>query len=885
MGISHTGKSPRGWLPKITAGSAAVVVIGLLFVTYFVLLEYSRPHVSGDALTYSEFVDMVEHDRVLDAEILDSDGYVIGHYRAPNGSRRTFSTPYFKTEVLRENLTALLIPNRVKTVIDQQQAKSFIGPLLILIPALILVVVFAYFIISYRSGTGFFSIGAARKIGTRDTGVTFTDVAGQDAAVEELREVAQFLADPARFTALGSKMPRGVLLFGPPGTGKTLLARALAGESGAAFYSISGADFVEMYVGLGAARVRELFKQARADAPAIIFIDELDAVAGRRVSATSVEVSTGSEQEQTLNQILSEMDGFSASEGIVVLAATNRPDTIDPALLRPGRFDRTVGLELPGEEARRAILAVHARGRPLGPDVDLDEIAERAVAMTGADLAIILNDAGIVAVRAGRTVILQADLLAALAHIMEAPERQRRLSMRDRTVGRGALAADRVSFDDVAGADEAIEELEEIRDYLGAPDRYADVGARIPRGFLISGPPGTGKTMLARAVAGESNATFIAVAGTDFVQRYVGEGAARVRDLFAEARAKAPAILFIDELDAIGEARGSVLNDHTERYQTLNQILVELDGFSPRAGVVVIGATNRPGALDAALVRPGRFDREIVLDLPDAAARQAILEIHARGKPIAPGVKLDALARLTRGMAGADLANVMNEASLLAARRRTGQVTMALLEEATERAWHGVGSRQRMTDDDRRAVAYHEAGHALVALSVGAGTILHRISILSRGRTLGAVVALEAEERYAHPRSVLIAWMAVVLGGRAAEELVFGEPWDGVASDFERVATIARGMVARLGMSDRVGPINHAAETGPDGSPLHSEQTARVIDEEVRKLVDEAAALARNALARRRGDLDLLADALLERETLTLAEVEEILGPAGAPAA
>ncbi|MCP9490784.1 MAG: AAA family ATPase [Solirubrobacteraceae bacterium MAG38_C4-C5] len=879
MGAERKKKRRRTlWTPKLSAGGWALLAVAALLAGYIGLLEYSRPHVSGDPLALDRFLDLTERDRIESARILDVDAYVVGSYVAPGGAVRPYNTPYFKSEVLRDNLADVLIPNGVPTTVDQQQGKRVITPISVLIPALILVIVFLYFIFSFRSGTGLFNVSSgARKIEPQEGDVTFADVAGQDEAVTELREISEFLSRPERFAAMGSRMPKGILLFGPPGCGKTLVARALAGESGASFYSISGSDFVEMYVGVGASRVRELFNEARENAPAIVFIDELDSVAGRRGTGGGAPTTgSGSEQEQALNQILAEMDGFSPTEGIMLVGATNRPDTLDPALLRPGRFDRSIGLELPDQQGRQAILAVHARGRPLDPESDLEAIAERAVGTTGADLASVINEAGMLAGRADMKTISQADLERALERILEAPERQRRLSMRERSVGQRTLAEDRVTFAQVAGADEAIEELREVRDYLGAPERFAEMGARIPRGYLLSGPPGCGKTLLARAVAGESNAAFVAVSGSDFVQRYVGEGAGRVRDLFAEARSIAPAILFIDEIDAVGAARGSLGSDDSDRHQTLNQILVELDGFSPRAGVVVMAATNRPDILDPALVRPGRFDRQVVMELPDVDARRGILDVHAAGKPIGPDVDLDAVARLTRGMAGADLAGVMNEAALLAARRGVGRITTELLEEAVERAYLGIGGARKMTDEDRRAVAYHEAGHGLVAMALPGGRVLHRLSIIPRAGSLGTAWLPESDEHYTRSRSLLIERMATLLGGRTAEELVFGEPRDGASTDLATVADLARRMVAQLGMSNAVGAINHDSQHGPDGRHVHSDETARLIDSEVRRLVDEAGELARDVLADSRELLDRVVAELLQRETLTLKEVEEI---------
>ena len=852
----------------------------MLLLVYAGVLEASRPHVSGDRLRLDGFFELAERGQIVDATILDQDSYVVGRYRA-DGVVRAYNLPYIKSAAnSRETLVTTLVQNRVPTRVDQQFLKSLTEPATVLLPALIFFVIFLYFVLSLRSGEGMFGVGSgARRMRGDDALVTFADVAGQEDAVAELREVSEFLADTGRFTALGARIPRGILLYGPPGCGKTLVARALAGEAGASFFSISGSDFVEMYVGVGAARVRRLFEDARESAPAIVFIDELDAVGRRRTGGAPGAGAGGSaeEQAQALNQLLTEIDGFSTSEGVIVVGATNRPDVLDPALLRPGRFDRAVGLSLPGERGRREILAVHARSKAMAPDADLDDLAHRAVGMSGADLASLINEGALLAARAHRRAISQEDLIAALSRIREAPERQRRLAVRDRRVGQHLLEDERVTFADVAGLDDAIAELEEVREYLADPAPFEEMGARVPTGYLLSGPPGAGKTLLARALAGETNATYIAAAGTEFVESFVGEGAARVRDLFAQARAVAPAIVFIDEIDAIGAVRGAAANDHSERAQTLNQLLVELDGFGRRSGVTVMAATNRPDMLDPALIRPGRFDRVIALDLPDRPARRSILAVHAADKRLAADVDLDVIADVTRGLSGADLANLVNEAALLAARRGTGAITHALLEEAHDRAGRGVSGSRSLSEHDRRTVAYHEAGHGLVARALPGGRILHKISIVSRGSALGVTWLPESDDQLLHRRSLLVERMATLLGGRVAETLVFGECSDGASNDLAQVSTLARRMVARFGMSEALGPLNYGDEW--EGGQ-YSEDTARLIDGETRRLVDEAEVLAREVLARSREDLDRVASALLERETLTLADVDAIAGPA-----
>ncbi|MGQ0519782.1 MAG: AAA family ATPase, partial [Actinomycetota bacterium] len=749
--------------------------------------------------------------------------------------------------------------------------------------SLIIVVLFVYLILSYRQGTGLFGIrSGARRITPEEGGVSFADVAGQDAAVAELRELKEFLANPERFTTMGAQVPKGVLLYGPPGCGKTMLARALAGEAGAAFYSISGSDFVEMYAGVGASRVRDLFREARENAPALIFIDELDSIGRARGTGTSAAMQSHGEQEQALNQVLAEMDGFSTGDGVIVIGATNRPDILDQALLRPGRFDRTIGLERPDEGDRRAILDVHARGKQLAGDVDLDAIAHRAIGLTGADLASVVNEGALLAVRAGKPVITQVELDAALARILEAPERQRRLSLRDKGIGRRFSADERLTFADVAGVDDAIAELAEVKEYLAEPDRFAALGARAPRGILVSGPPGCGKTLLARAVAGEANAAFLSVAGSEFVEVFAGEGASRVRELFAEAASIAPAIVFIDEIDAIGARRSAVsLDGHREREQTLNQILVELDGFAGRSGVIVMAATNRPDILDPALVRPGRFDRHVAVQLPDRAGRGDILVLHAGTKPLAPDVDLHKVAAMTQGFSGADLANVINEAALLAARRGLGDIPMALVEEGIDRALGGVASRGTVLSEEERAVvAYHEAGHALVAGAL-TGARPHKLSILSAGGSLGRCTTIDTHDRVMFSRPMMMDQMAALLGGWAAERLVFGSNGSGVAHDVERVSDLARRMVREFGMSEAVGPLDYREVADGDGTVRgHSEEVARTIDAEIRRLVDEAGESASRLLGERRATLDAVATALLERESLTGEELAALAAAA-----
>ena len=460
---------------------------------------------------------------------------------------------------------------------------------------------------------------------------------------------------------------------------------------------------------------------------------------------------------------------------------------------------------------------------------------------------------------------------------------------------RARMIADRdvgVTFADVAGADEAKAELAEIVEFLRHPKRFTALGARIPKGVLLTGPPGTGKTLLARAVAGEAKVPFFSLSGSDFVEMFVGVGAARVRDLFEQAKRHAPCIVFIDELDAIGRARGVHLsNINDEREHTLNQLLVEMDGFEPNSGVVILAATNRPDVLDPALLRPGRFDRQVVLDAPDVRGREAILRVHARNKRLAPDVDLAAIARGTPGFSGADLANALNEAALLAARRGLDRIGQRELEEAVEKVVAGPERKsRRLEEGEKRRVAVHEAGHALVALHSAHADPVHKISIVPRGKAaLGYTLQLPTGDRYLLTEAALRDKLRSMLGGRAAEEIVFGDVSTGAESDLEGATALARRIVCQFGMGKAVG-LMHVVRESPwpaaaGGGGLQrdcSEATAHAVDEEVRSLLDEAYAEARGVLVEHRAQLDAIVAALLERETLDAATLHAL---AGKPAA
>jgi cell division protease FtsH len=446
----------------------------------------------------------------------------------------------------------------------------------------------------------------------------------------------------------------------------------------------------------------------------------------------------------------------------------------------------------------------------------------------------------------------------------------------------------KVTFADVAGADEAKVELEEIIEFLKDPQRFTRLGGRLPKGALLVGPPGTGKTLLAKAVAGEAARPFFSMSGSDFVEMFVGVGASRVRDLFEQGKAHAPCIIFIDEIDAVGRHRGAGLGGgHDEREQTLNQLLVEMDGFESNDGVILIAATNRPDVLDPALLRPGRFDRQIVVDSPDVKGREGILRVHTRKIPLAPDVRLDTLAKGTPGLAGADLANLVNEAALLAARRNKVLVDATDFEDAKDKVMLGVERRSlQLTDDERRLTAYHEAGHAIVSLKIPGSDPLHKITIIPRGRALGLTTWLPEEDRHNYTKSWLEGRLAAAYGGRVAEELVFGpeKVTTGATNDIEQATSIARRMVTQFGMSDRIGVVaigDREQEIFLGRELMHrrevSERMSDLVDTEVKRILDEAYRLAEEILRSERDLLDRLAAALLDRETLDRDDLDTLV--------
>ena len=446
--------------------------------------------------------------------------------------------------------------------------------------------------------------------------------------------------------------------------------------------------------------------------------------------------------------------------------------------------------------------------------------------------------------------------------------------------------APKVTFGDVAGAQEAVQELTEIKEFLEAPQKFQKLGARIPKGALLVGPPGTGKTLLARAVAGEAGVPFFSISGSDFVEMFVGVGASRVRDLFEQAKQNAPCIIFMDEIDAVGRQRGAGMGGgHDEREQTLNQLLVEMDGFDDKSGIIMLAATNRADILDPALLRPGRFDRQIVVDAPDLAGREKILEVHTRGKPLAEGVNVETIARSTPGFTGADLANLVNESALLAARYDKEEITMSELEEAVDRVIAGPERKTRLiSGKEKEITAYHESGHAIVGSLLSGADPVHKVTIIPRGQALGITMSLPEEDRYMMSRGQLMAQLSMMLGGRAAERVTFDEITTGASNDLERVTQLSRQMVTKYGMSEKLGPMslghsNQQVFMGRDfgQGQEYSDEIAFQIDKEIRRLVDETYDTAEDILIRNKGLLEKLSQDLIEYETVDREHLKRLI--------
>ena len=734
------------------------------------------------------------------------------------------------------------------------------------------------------SGNTIFNIGKSRAKMIMPTQVktTFADVAGAGDAKQELTDIVEFLKHPEKFKRLGAKLPRGVLLVGEPGNGKTLLAKAVAGEANCPFFMVSGSDFVEVFVGVGAARIRDLFAQARKHVPCIVFIDEIDAIGRQRGTGLG---GGNDEREQTLNQLLTEMDGFETQNApIIVIAATNIPDVLDRALLRPGRFDRRIEVPFPDANDREEVLKIHTRKIKLSPDIDLKIIAQETASFSGADLANLINLAALSASKKNHRVVMPEDIEEAREKIFKSQDTQNATSSaQNRGAGHAKLFMPqqvKIKFADVAGAKEAKEEVADVVEFLITPEKFKRLGARVPRGVLLSGEPGNGKTLLAKAIAGEANRPFFSVSGSDFVEQYVGVGASRVRELFTQARKHSPCIVFIDEIDSIGTKRSTDGSGGSREHdQTLNQLLTEMDGFnSMSSDVIVIGATNRIDMLDKALLRPGRFDRQVVIPYPDITARKEILQVHARKLIMDPAVDLHVIARGTTGFSGADLANLLNEAALFASKANKDFVGAEELNEARDKIIMGKAMKSIiMSPKEIQTVAVHEAGHALIPLLMPDLTEpLFKITIVPRSSSLGSTHWLPEREKYLSSKEEMLARIQVALAGRIAEEIVFNTQSNGAYGDFTSATNIANDMVRYYGMSDTLGTVIYGRPSY--GEQRYSEETARKIDQEVQRIIQTCYDQTRDLINKNRDKLDKLAALLIEKETVQADEVYACLG-------
>lgn len=865
-----------------TKGPRNLVFLVLFFVICIGLLtkltDYTR---QIKTISHSAFIKAVEKDHVKAVHIAgqEVDGIFI------DGTRFETVIDNHDTKVrdiLREHNVDI-------EIIPQSNNPIYWHLVLMLLPLLIGLIIW-YYMRQSRGGSGggsggIFNMGKSRAKLFNPASIkeTFASVAGADDAKQELQDIVDFLKNPEKYRRLGGKIPRGVLLVGEPGNGKTLLAKAVAGEANCPFYSITGSDFIEVFVGVGAARVRDLFMQARRGAPSIIFIDEIDAIGRQRGSGFG---GGHDEREQTLNQLLTEMDGFETAEApVIVIAATNMPEVLDKALLRPGRFDRRVQVPYPDEQARMDILRIHAKTVKLDPAVDLLAIAKETSGFSGADLANLMNKAAINASKNNKPMVTQADLESAHKSVLDSQQAE------DNNAGGNPMTRGnskpkmflpsqvKTSFADVAGCEEAKEELQDFVNFLKNPKHYRRLGAQLPRGVLLVGEPGNGKTLLAKAVAGEANCPFFSVTASEFVEIYVGVGASRVRELFAQARKHQPCIVFIDEIDAVGAQRVNGPGGNDERNQTLNQLLTELDGFDTKdSSIIVMAATNRPEVLDKALLRPGRLEKRVEVPYPDTKSREQILKVHCRGKKLEDAIDLAKIARGTPGFSGASLAYLVNEAILNATKNEhQDTILVADFEAARDKIMLGKELKTRIiTPREREVTAYHESGHALIPLLLPeVSDPLYKVTIVPRGRALGVTHSLPEGDQNLETKDQIIATIMRAMGGRAAEELVFNEFSSGASSDFAAATSLARRMVCQYGMTDELGPVVYNEYSDQH---KYSEKTAHQIDETIRKICVESYAKTLALLKQHRDKLDTLAKALLEKETLFAGEVYELLG-------
>ncbi|MBC7999471.1 MAG: AAA family ATPase [Leptolyngbya sp.] len=711
------------------------------------------------------------------------------------------------------------------------------------------------------------------EIPNPDPTVRLDHVIGIDEAKQDVAEIISFLKQGSDLREIGAKIPRGILLVGPPGVGKTLLTKAIANEAGVPFFGLSASYFKSMYAGEGASRIRALYRQARKSPAAIVFIDEIDAIAG-------TITSTGDNNRTSeLNEILVQLDGFSRNN-VITIVATNQEQNLDPAFYRAGRFDRKVYIGLPDAAARQKLFELYmAKILHEGP-FDMEKLSKESINFSGADIAATVNEAGIYAVRAGRKKFVEKDLIEAIAKISVTAGHKLNTS----GISLSRVPDVDVKLDDVKGMDEAKAEAAEVVALLKHMDIVQNMGLKAPKGILLIGGPGTGKTMLAKAIANEAGVPFYALSGSDFVQKWVGLGAQRVRAVYEQARRSGkPAIVFIDEIDSLGHHRGidEGSGGRQEHNQTLNQFLVELDGYGKHK-VLTIGATNNPKMLDSALMRPGRFDRVINIPLPNLEGREAMFAHYLKKLKVEQKVDARTIARMTVWNSGADIANIVNEAGLIAIRDGRGEVSTIDLIKAIQRQSFGMSYSRQVLLDELSVVAHHEAGHAVVAYFRNKRDRIQVVTVVPSGGALGYVWAVGKEDYQKKNKNDLMIDIEISLGSWVAEHMFFGDNAWGVSGDLEHASNRAKKMVREWGMGQFTFNTDKAfgySDTYGTRQVIASDATEREIEMDIRNILEECKANVQKLLAKHKDAVKNLALALMEKETLYYHDVVKILEP------